>query len=808
MHFKILFVVLFCFFSSIVISQFSPKEFLGYEIGQKFTRHHEVVNYFQALEKAFPSNLKVEKYGETYENRDLILAYIGTSENLQKLEQIRANHVNVDKNENVAIVWLSYNVHGNESSGTEAAMETAFRLLTDKKELLKNTVVIMDPCLNPDGRERYVNFYYQYGNRIPDTKKFSTEHNEPWPSGRPNHYLFDLNRDWAWMTQIETQQRLVKYNNWLPHVHVDFHEQAMDEPYYFPPAAEPYHQVITKWQRDFQKDIGKKHASEFDKNNWLYFSKEVFDLLYPSYGDTYPMYSGSIGMTYEQGGGGRAGLSVLTKVGDTLELKDRVLHHVTTGLSTVELSSEKADKLIKEYQNFRKENKFKYKSYVLSGSQELLEPLINQLQMNGIKMESAPENTAVKSYNYQTGKVESYSIKKGDVLISIDQEKGTLATVLLEPKTHLSDSLTYDITAWNLPFAYGVDAYASESKINGKPLTKSEPIKNEIQRNCYAYLVRWNSLKSVRILADLQLNGIKVSYHDQTFKLNNQIFEPGTLIINRGENQRSDFDEKVIKIANSHQVQLSSTATGYVDEGLDFGSSHVRTISQKKVGLLMGDNASSLSVGEVWHFFEQQLKSEVHLIWENDLESALEEINTLVIPEGSYQLSSNESLKKWIEGGGNLIVLGAAASSFASAEFDYFGIKSKENPDTTSKELNYSSVERNDISKAIIGAIFKCELDKTHPLNFGFNRYETLRQSADCYSMSQGLKLVRLDINPKALNGFVGSEVNEMQSEAIIAGVYEIGSGQVVYLIDNPLFRGFWERGKLLFSNAVYLVGN
>ena len=423
-------------------------------------------------------------------------------------------------------------------------------------------------------------------------------------------------------------------------------------------------------------------------------------------------------------------------------------------------------------------------------------------------LESAPENTAVKSYNYKTGKVESYSIKKGDVLISIDQEKGTLATVLLEPKTHLSDSLTYDITAWNLPFAYGVDAYASETKITGKPLTKSEPIKNEIQRNCYAYLVRWNSLKSVRILADLQLNGIKVSYHDQTFKLNNQIFEPGTLIINRGENQRSDFDEKVIKIANSHQVQLSSTATGYVDEGLDFGSSHVRPISQKKVGLLMGDNASSLSVGEVWHFFEQQLKFEVHLIWENELESALEEINTLVIPEGSYSLSSNESLKKWIEGGGNLIVLGAAASSFASAELDYFGIKSKENPDTTSKELNYSSVERNDISKAIIGAIFKCELDKTHPLNFGFNRYETLRQSADCYSMSLGLKLVRLENNPKALNGFVGSEVNEMQSEAIIAGVHEIGSGQVVYLIDNPLFRGFWERGKLLFSNAIYLVGN
>jgi hypothetical protein len=805
---RISFFIFFSFFNLIAFCQFTPKEFLGYELGEKFTRHHEVVNYFKAMEKTFPANLKVEKYGKTYENRDLILAYIGTSENLQKLEQIRTNHVNLGKNENVAIVWLSYNVHGNESSGTEAAMETVFRLLTDKKELLKNTIVIMDPCLNPDGRERFVNFYYQYGNRIPDKHSFSAEHNEPWPSGRPNHYLFDLNRDWAWMTQIETQKRLQKFNDWLPHVHVDFHEQAMDEPYYFPPAAEPYHQVITDWQREFQKDIGRKHASEFDKNKWLYFSKEVFDLLYPSYGDTYPMYSGSIGMTYEQGGSGRAGLSVLTKVGDTLKLKDRILHHVTTGLSTIELSSTKADILIKEYYNYRNNKKYKYKSYVFSGKEELLEPLISLLQKNKIILEFAPENTIVKAYNYQNGKNDSYVIKKGDILVSVDQEKGTLATVLLEPKTHLSDSLTYDVTAWNLPYAFGIDAFASESKINGKPFSKTNQLENRLESSCYAYLARWNSLKSTKFLADLQSLGIKVSFHDQTFKLNNQIFEPGTLIINRGENNDVDFDEKVTKIADQNQIRLSFSATGYVDEGLDFGSSHVKPILKKKVGLLMGNNASSLSVGEVWHFFEQQLESNVHLFWESELISALSEINTLIIPEGSYDLSSNESLKKWIEHGGNLIVLGSAVSSFANDESGFFGIKRKEIIDTTTRELSYGSVERNDISETIIGAVYKCELDKTHPLNFGFNRYETLRQSADIYELQEGVNVVRLGKNPSSLNGFVGSGVNKMQSEAVIAGIEEIGQGQVIYFIDNPLFRGFWERGKLLFSNAVYLVGN
>jgi hypothetical protein len=265
----------------------------------------------------------------------LLLAFIGSEENINRLEAIRLAHLNNDVSEKVSIVWLSYNVHGNESSGTEAAMQTAYLLVTKNKEYLKNTIVIIDPCLNPDGRDRYVNFYYQKGNFPPDIKRFSAEHNETWPGGRSNHYFFDLNRDWAWMTQIESQQRMQRYNQWLPHVHVDFHEQGINEPYYFPPAAEPYHEVITDWQRKFQKDIGKNNASYFDKEGWMYFSKEIFDLLYPSYGDTYPTYSGSIGMTFEQGGSGRAGLAVITQVGDTLTLQNRVDHHVTTGLSTV-----------------------------------------------------------------------------------------------------------------------------------------------------------------------------------------------------------------------------------------------------------------------------------------------------------------------------------------------------------------------------------------------------------------------------------------------------------------------------------------
>ena len=186
----------------------------------------------------------------------------------------------------VAIVWLSYNVHGNEASSTEAAMLTLYKLLTERKDLLENTVVIIDPCINPDGRDRYVNWYNETASQPYDIDRQASEHNEPWPGGRPNHYLFDLNRDWAWATQVETQTRLIAYNKWMPHIHVDFHEQGINEPYYFAPAAEPFHEIISDWQRDFQTEIGKNHAKYFDAEGWLFFTRESFDLLYPSYGDT------------------------------------------------------------------------------------------------------------------------------------------------------------------------------------------------------------------------------------------------------------------------------------------------------------------------------------------------------------------------------------------------------------------------------------------------------------------------------------------------------------------------------------------
>ena len=273
----------------------SPKEFLGYSLGEKFTPHHRIVDYYRHLEKSAGNKMRLIQYGESHEGRPLLIAVISDPENMTNLDQIRQNNLRLAllakdrmaaQEETPAMVWLSYNVHGNEPSSSEASMMTIHHLLSSSDPSinvwLKNTVVIIDPCLNPDGRDRYVNWYSSVIGKNNDVERIAREHKEPAPGGRTNHYYFDLNRDWVWQSQKETKARIQEYRKWMPQVHVDYHEQGIDAPYYFAPAAEPYHEVITPWQRSFQDSIGRRHAYYFDQQSWLYFTKLRFDLLYPS----------------------------------------------------------------------------------------------------------------------------------------------------------------------------------------------------------------------------------------------------------------------------------------------------------------------------------------------------------------------------------------------------------------------------------------------------------------------------------------------------------------------------------------------
>lgn len=798
----------------------SPEAFLGYPLGTHFTRHHQVVDYFRYLQTTFPGSIRVQSYGLTNEKRELITAVISSEENIKNLEQIKKNHGDLAQEKQV-IVWLSYNVHGNESAGTEAALQTAYELITQRQEWLKNTIVIIDPCINPDGRDRYVNWYNQQVSLTGNTNRQTIEHNEPWPSGRPNHYMFDLNRDWAWLTQVESQQRIKLYSTWMPHVHVDFHEQGMNEPYYFAPAAEPYHEVITKWQRDFQTNVGKNNARYFDKNGWFYFTKEIFDLLYPSYGDTYPTYCGAIGMTYEQGGSGRGGLGVINNDGDTLTLADRLLHHHTTGLSTVEQASKQASQLISEFQSFAQTKNYTYKSFVVGGNKDRTKALTNLLDAHKINYSVGTGNT-VKGFDYQKNTTGSLKATEDYIIVSTNQPKGTLVNVLFEPKTALVDSLTYDITAWSLPYAYGLNGIASETLVEGK-IAKSPSVSNVVTPDAYAYLADWNSMQDARFLTALMRKGIKVRYAENPFVLNGVNYDRGTLIIAKGDNSPK-FGDLVTQVANENNVQLTAAMTGMVEKGSDFGSSSVKLIPNTNIAMLTGDPTFSLNSGEIWHFFDVALNYPVSRLTIDQINAeSLSAYDVLIVPEGYYEaFSSKEGLSDvstWIQNGGKLLVFGEALAHFTTE--NGFGLKKKstepKSEDKTKEterhehpNIQYSQQEREAITQTITGAIYACPVETTHPLAFGYSSvYHSLKLSATAYEwLEEGSNVIYQSDQPKLIAGFAGKKAQPNQTKSLITGVERKGQGCLVYFVDNPLFRAFWENGKLLVVNALFFVNN
>lgn len=800
----------------------SPKDFLGYELGTKFSRHHQIVDYFKTVASELPKQVILEQYGETNERRPLYLAYISSEENIRNIETIRENNLknagvisgNSSSND-IAIVWLSYNVHGTEASSSEASMKTIYELLTQKQEWLKNTLVIIDPCMNPDGRDRYVNWYNETASTPYDTDQQASENNQPWPGGRANHYLFDLNRDWTWATQVESVARIKAYNKWLPQIHVDFHEQGMNSPYYFAPAAEPFHEIITDWQRDFQTQIGENHARYFDANGWLYFTRERFDLLYPSYGDTYPTYLGAIGMTYEQAG--QSGLGVLNDEGIVLTLVDRVAHHTTTGLSTVEIASKNAEKLNAEFKKYFADKNLKYKSFVLKGEKDKLDALKQLLDKHEIKYGYA-NSGKVSGYDYNTSKEHNYTSTAKDLVVSTNQPKGKMVHVLFEPTTKLVDSLTYDITAWALPYAYGLDATASKVLIPTSVVGMT-PTLNTKDSNAAAYIVKWTHLKDAEFLSELVKQNIKVRFTERPFTIKNpeQTFNRGSLIITRSDNTKiENFDDKVVEAANKYNRTLQTSSSGFSKSGPDFGSPDVKLASKPKIAMLSGNYVSSLNYGELWYFFEQQLHYPVTSINSEDFKSAnLDKYNVLILPHGYYSryldVDALNNLKTWVRKGGKLIAIDGALNAFADK--DGFGLKRNKPHDSTKVKNNlipYADRERESAKEFIIGAIFKTNVDNTHPMAFGYdNTYFTLKLGSDSYSLlDDGYNVAWLDKKPKPVSGFAGSDAVKELENSLVFGEERIGSGSIIYMVDNTMFRSFWENGKLFLVNAIFFVNN
>ena len=816
----------------------TPKEFLGYELGDRFTRHHEMVSYYRHVAEVVPHFQFIE-YGKTNEHRPLIALVISSKENMDKIDEIRQNNLKRTglvagsaTDDGTAIVWLSYNVHGNEASSLDASIKTVYDLAdannTKTQEWLKNTIVIMDPCINPDGRERYVNNYYETTNLVSNPNGESKEHREPWPGGRANHYLFDLNRDWAWQTQVESQQRMVLYNQWMPHVHVDFHEQGHNKPYYFAPAAEPFHPAITSWQREFQHTIGKNHATYFDKEGWLYFTKQVFDLFYPSYGDTYPIFNGAIGMTYEQAGGGYAGLGIETEDGDTLTLKDRLTHHYTTGLSTVEITSKNAQRVTEEFKKYFSNKKEIYSSYVIKGTNnpDKISRLLKWLDLQKISYGTASGAKSGKGFDYQNNKSGTFQVSSEDIVISTNQPKSKLMTVLFEPKSKLPDSLTYDITAWSIPYVYDLQAYASTELISQKAYVAPDiNISASTEKTAYAYVAKYKSLEDLKYLTAVLQKGIKARIAQKAFSIDGKNYDMGSVVITRKNNvhYKGDLNKDLMSLATEHNRTLTSVYTGFMNKGPDFGSSNYYQVTAPKIALLGGPQTSSLAFGALWHYFEKEINYPINVVYTDYFNRIdLDSYDVVVVPNGSYKLFREDMLKKlstWVSSGGNLVLIGNALKSFVDK--DGFALKKyatddakkeakKEEKAKKEKEVlsTYEQDERRDITEFINGGIYKTTMDNSHPLGYGYpGHYFTLKNGAAHYAyLADGGNVAVIKEAAAHISGFVGADVKDTMNETLVFGVERKGGGNVIYLVDNPLYRDFWENGKLLFGNAVFMV--
>lgn len=819
----------------------SPDQFLPHRLGENFTPHHLLVDYFEQVADN-SDRVQLTRYGYTNEDRPLLLAFVSTPENLARLEEIRVNNLRraglmegaVDPDLNVVIVWLSYSVHGNEAAGSESSMGVIYELAradnSNTAEWLKNTLVIMDPSINPDGYSRYTHWYRRNTNLITNPDIAVREHDEPWPGGRVNHYLFDLNRDWAWQTQVESQQRMKVYRQWYPQIHADLHEQSYNNPYYFAPAARPYHEYISDWQVKFQVMTGKNHAKYFDKEGWLYFTKEVYDLLYPSYGDTYPIFSGAIGMTYEQGGSGRAGKAVVRNSGDTLTLKDRISHHLSTSLSTIEVASVNTSELLEQFQQFfaeTKENpKGKYRTYIVKGTnpQGKLKRLTDLLDKNGIEYGRAQTGSNIKAYDYQTGKNTSVNVGTNDLLISAYQPLSVLTQVLFDPKSKIEDSLTYDITAWALPYAFGVESYASVQNIDISVGYSFSTSSQASTSSPYAYLSRWESVDDARFLAQLLRKEIKVRYATTGFTIEGEHYEAGTLIMSRADNRKNKAFEQTIKsLAGELGQSIQAIGTGFSEQGPDLGSDAMHFIPFNKVAVLSDEGVSPYSFGQTWYYFEKVIQYPSHIFYRNKFMGLpLTDYDVLILPSGNYRFSEAEMerLSSWVDEGGHLIAIGSAVGSFADQEgfgLQRFATEEEEEMAAVAEEqaslddrlLPYMGAGRRNISASLPGAIFQTQLDNTHPLGFGLGRnYFSLKTGTQSYPFQSGLSNVGIVKEQAHTIGFVGAKARLKLEESTSFAVERKRRGSVTYMIDNPLFRGFWDNGMFLFSNALFLVGH
>jgi hypothetical protein len=811
----------------------SPEQVLGYGIGQRFTDHANVLRYMEALAAAMPSMVRVQQYGESVEGRRLVQIVIARPDHLQRLDEIldrnrqlgdpatpaaRAREIAAS---NPAVVYFSYGVHGNESSSSEAAMWTAWDLVrgdADVAGVLDSVVVVIDPVTNPDGRDRYVNWYRQARGVTPNPNPETREHWEPWPGGRFNHYLFDLNRDWAWATQQETQARLATWDRWTPQVHVDFHEMGFGTTYFFFPAADPinpmYPEHILTWGRRF----GDANARAFDRHGWTYYTGEGFDLFYPGYGDSWPSLVGSIGMTYEQAGSGRAGLAVRQPDGQILTLAQRATQHRTAGNATLRAAADGRAALLSDFVAFHQSMGDGLQDIVIvPGEAGRARALLDLLQRQGIRVEQATRAFRADATPHH-GFGNRRDFPAGTYLVRVRQPRGRLAATLLQPETVLDATYSYDISAWSLPFAYGIEAHSLRrtpdagwtAAAQPPTLGGTLPSGGVIGMLAPPGFGNWPA-----VVRYLQAGG-RVRVLNEAFTIEGRDWPAGTLFFPRaGVENYADR----IRDAGIHQLAVP-VATGRATAGNDLGTGGSYNVKLPRVALVGGDGAGPTALGAHWFFLEQTLQLPFDMLPPDRIASAdLGEYDVIITPDmGRNALGErgNEALKQWVQRGGTWIATGSAARGLGAALAE---VKLREDPrpdEETRRARGLLGREERQLERweaQVPGAILSVQLDPAHPLAFGAaldgqaSRLFVLHSGAQVFEPDPDFETVgHFQAQLERVSGVIAERSLQRLQQGSWLVMKRLGSGRAILFIDDPIFRHFWYSTFQPYASAI-MVG-
>lgn len=800
----------------------TPSMVLGNTIGEQHLRHDQLVKYMSQLAQQ-SDRIMLTNMGQTYQHRDQILLTISSPKNLSNLDNIlnARDRNNYKAGDEPVVVWLGYSVHGDEISGAHAAIVVAYHLAASQdksmEQLLDNTIIVMEPSINPDGMDRFANWVATYKGLTKNADPAHMEHHQHWPSGRTNHFWFDLNRDWLLLSQQESQNRLKYFHYYQPNVLGDFHEMGPNSTYFFQPGIPSRTHPLTPIENTkLTLDIATFHAKALDSDNRLYYSEESFDDFYYGKGSTYPDINGAVGILFEQASS--RGQQQETTNG-LLTFEYGIKNHVLTSLSTIEGAYASQTQLKSYRQDFyqgveKLVKKEKFWGYLLHESDDKyrLNALLDKLSQHQIDVFPLANDFRLNSTLYS--KDESY-------FVPLNQPQFRLIQAIFSTQKNFKDNTFYDVSGWTFPLAMNIEfaqvnrawgLKLQEFKWQPKPDT-SQPFTDQ----AYAYVIEWHHFLAPKLLNELLAKNIKVKVATKPFssQINGKLqdFKPGTLVVMAGIQEEDKWQRVLEKASNDNQIPSLPLQTGLTVSGIDIGSSSFKLIKPRNVMLLGGKSISQYEAGEVRYFIDDLLAMPLSVVEvERFLRVDLSRYTHIILVDGQYGNLSKaitDKLTQWVRSGGTVVAQKRAVSYLAEQEILKAKVASKAQLNSLfeTNGLGYQDKEKLAGRKRIAGAIFAADLDLSHPLAYGFNRtmlplFKNSTVIID--SPNQPFMAVAKYQPDPLLSGYTDQNlVNRIAHNTPIVA-HNFGKGRVIATSENLAFRGYWYGSAKILANALF----